>query len=348
LQKNELLNNINKVKIIDDEVDEIDYIIGKSSKIKEIIRISKKVAKSNVSVLITGESGTGKELIAKLIHEFSDRYNKPFLPLNCSALPENLIESELFGYDKGAFTGANRDKDGIFVAANNGTVFLDEIGELPLHVQPKLLRVLQSQHLKRVGSNFETKIDVRIISATNRELRKEVDENKFRADLFYRLNVINIDLPPLRERKEDIIPLTNHFIKKFSLKFNTSINGITDELKNYLLSYAWPGNIRELENLIEKLITLESNDFLSTKYIEEVSLNKVTKTSYEVKNDLDVQNEIIFPIDLDKIIEDIEIKYIKAALEETNGKKQEAAKLLGMTFRSFRYRISKHNLDKEE
>jgi len=345
IKKNLLLNNIKQVEA--DKSSEVDYIVGISSKIKEIIKISKKVAKSNVSVLITGESGTGKELIARLIHEFSDRSNKAFLPLNCSALPENLIESELFGYDKGAFTGANKNKDGIFIAANNGTVFLDEIGELPLSVQPKLLRVLQNQYVKKVGSNFETKVDVRIISATNRELRKDIDENKFRADLFYRLNVINIALPPLRERKEDIIPLTNFFIKKFTDKFGIKIKGITSELKNYLLKYNWPGNIRELENLIEKLITLETNDYLTTRYIGNDGINN----DFEDKPVSDVveltDNEIILPAELDKIVEEIEKKYIKAALEKTGGKKQDAAKLLGISFRSFRYRISKYNIDRE-
>ncbi len=344
IRKNLLLNNIKETEI--DESNEVDYIIGVSNKIKEIIKMSKKVAKSNVSVLITGESGTGKELIAKLIHEFSDRSDKSFLPLNCSALPENLIESELFGYDKGAFTGANKNKDGIFIAANNGTVFLDEIGELPLQVQPKLLRVLQNQYVKKVGSNFETKVNVRIISATNRELRKEIDENKFRADLFYRLNVINIALPPLRERKEDIIPLTDFFIKKFTNKFGVNIKGITTELRKYLLNYNWPGNIRELENLIEKLITLETNEYLTTKYIGNENINDFE----DIKSDITTQinnDEIIFPIELDKIVENLEKKYIKLALEETNGKKQEAAKLLGITFRSFRYRISKYNIEKE-
>lgn len=344
VNKNLLLNNIKENEI--DENNDVDYIVGVSRKIKEIIKMSKKIAKSNVSVLITGESGTGKELIAKLIHEFSDRNDKPFLPLNCSALPENLIESELFGYDKGAFTGANKNKDGIFIAANSGTVFLDEIGELPLQVQPKLLRVLQNQYVKKVGSNFETKVNVRIISATNRELRKEIDENKFRADLFYRLNVINISLPPLRERKEDIIPLTNFFIKKFTNKFGTKVKGITTELKKYLLDYNWPGNIRELENLIEKLITLETNEYLTTKYIRNESINDFE----EIKSELSVQinnDEIIFPVELDKIVEDIEKKYIKLALEKTNGKKQEAATLLGITFRAFRYRISKYKIEKE-
>jgi len=344
IQKNSLLNNIRDLEIDDDN--DVDYIIGVSAKIKEIINISKKVAKSNVSVLITGESGTGKELIAKLIHESSNRKNKPFLPLNCSALPENLIESELFGYNKGAFTGANKNKDGIFIAANNGTVFLDEIGELPLQVQPKLLRVLQNQYVKKVGSNFETKVNVRIISATNRELRKDIDENKFRVDLFYRLNVININLPPLRERIEDIIPLTNYFIEKFSTKFDIKIKGITSELKDYLLGYRWPGNIRELENLIEKLITLENNDYLTTKYIENNNIVSENTSIVETMKDKNI-DEIILPVELDKIVEEIEKKYIKIALNKTNGKKQEAAKLLGITFRSMRYRISKYKLEKE-
>ncbi|MCI0468616.1 MAG: sigma-54 dependent transcriptional regulator, partial [Nitrospirae bacterium] len=234
----------------------VSEIIGNSSAIKEVVDIIKRVAETDANILITGESGTGKELVAKAIHARSLRQSKPFIPIDCAALPENLLESELFGYEKGAFTGANTSKHGLFESANSGTIFLDEISELPLTMQAKLLRAIQERQVRRLGSNKLIPIDVRIISATNRDLKRTVSEKTFREDLYYRLNVITINVPPLRERAGDIPILALHFLVKFAASNRKNIKGISPNAMEMLEGYSWHGNIRQLQNVIERAVVL--------------------------------------------------------------------------------------------
>jgi DNA-binding NtrC family response regulator len=257
-------------------------IISINDKMKQIREKINKVAGTTSSVLIYGESGTGKELVANLIHYQSDRSGK-LIPINCSAFPSELLESELFGYVKGAFTGADRDKKGLFVAANKGTLFLDEISTLPMELQPKLLRAIQEMSFTPLGSTKEIKVDVRIISATNENIEKLVEEGKFREDLYYRLNVIPIEIPPLRERKEDILPLVQHFNEEISERLNIKKKTFTDEAYEKLMNYKWIGNVRELENLIERLIVLEDAEIIDVSAIPEEfgSQSKIDKLNLE-------------------------------------------------------------------
>ncbi len=238
-------------------------IVSSSSKMKNIFELIRKISTTDATVLIQGESGTGKELIAKAIHNTSLRSSKPFIPINCSGLPVELLESELFGYKKGAFTGAYKDKEGLFVAANWGTLFLDEVVDTPPPVQAKLLRVLQEGTFIPLGSVNPVKVDVRIISASNKDLYEAVKEGRFREDLYYRLNVVRIDLPPLRERREDILLLADHFIKKYSVKHHKEVKYMDNKVKNMLLRYNWPGNVRELENVIEQAVALSSDSTIT-------------------------------------------------------------------------------------
>jgi len=253
----------------------IDGIIVKSKKMLQIIDIVKKVTPTNATVLIYGESGTGKELISRAIHYNSPRKNKPFIAINCAAIPETLIESELFGYEPGAFTGANTRKIGLIEAADKGTLFLDEIAELPITTQSKLLRVLQDKEIRRIGGKDTIKVDVRIIAATNKNLADEVANNRFREDLYYRLKVVTVELPALRERKEDIPELVNFFIEKYSKEFGKRINGIDEKAMEAILNYSWPGNIRELESVIERAIIICDKDKITINDIQDEL--KVTK-----------------------------------------------------------------------
>ncbi len=250
----EIFRDISGEKVLRDELSEkfvFNNIVGKSKKIREILKILPQIAKSDSSVLITGETGTGKEVIAKTIHSLSFRKDGPFIPLNCGAIPENLLESELFGFKKGSFTGAERDKEGLIKKANGGTLFLDEIGELPQNMQVKILRALEEKKILPIGSYKEEEIDIRLISATNKNISQMVEEGKFRRDLYYRINVVEIYLPPLRERREDIPLLIEFFIKKFNALKRKKIKGVSKEALNFLLNYEFPGNVRELENIIE-------------------------------------------------------------------------------------------------
>ncbi|WP_456420184.1 sigma-54-dependent transcriptional regulator [Thermovibrio sp.] len=233
-------------------------VIGSSKKMQEVFKLIGKVARSSITVLITGESGTGKEVVARAIHKYSDRKDRPFITVNCAALPPNLLEAELFGYEKGAFTGAVSSKRGLFEQADGGTIFLDEIGELPLELQAKLLRVLQDKEVRRIGSEKSRKVDVRIIAATNRNLEEEVKRGSFREDLYFRLNVVKIELPPLRERRDDVISLAHHFIRKFAREFKLPLKELSEDAVNFLLSYSFPGNVRELENMILRAMVLSS------------------------------------------------------------------------------------------
>ncbi|MGA1862638.1 sigma-54 dependent transcriptional regulator [Deferribacter thermophilus] len=319
--------------------EELSEIIGNSQDIIKVKEAILNVAKSDATVLITGESGTGKELVAKAIHKLSSRNNNAFVAINCAAIPAELLESELFGYKKGAFTGANYDKRGIFESADGGTVFLDEIAEMPLGLQSKLLRVLQESTIRPIGSNIERRLNVRIIAATNRDLHSEIIKGNFREDLYYRLNVFNIHLTPLRERKEDLLPLVNYFITKYSKKYGKNIRGISYAALKLLDSYDFPGNVRELENIIERAIILEKTSKILPSSIE-LRLREIKE---EVSSDISIPDGF----SLDKHVESIEKKYISKALELSNFNQSKAARLLGISLRTLRYKMDKYGLRKE-
>jgi DNA-binding NtrC family response regulator len=298
-------------------------IIAESPQMKEILETVKKVSPFDTTILITGESGTGKELIANLIHKNSLRKDKPFVAINCGAIPPDLLESELFGYKKGAFTGASSDKKGLIEEAEGGTLFLDEIGELPLDLQVKLLRVLQENEIRPLGSNRSKKINVRFIAATNKDLKKMVEEGKFREDLYYRINVIPIHIPPLRERKEDILPLAYFFLKKYSSKYGIPPKKLSEKAKQQLLNYEWKGNVRELENLMERTLLITD-----TEAIDELPVNVSNLyTNPEVK-----------PFKTAK--EEFERNYIKNLLKLTDYNISKASKISGIT-RAQIYRLMK-------
>ncbi|GAB6066562.1 sigma-54-dependent Fis family transcriptional regulator [Aquifex pyrophilus] len=302
-------------------------IIGRSKAVRRLIELVEKVAKSDSTVLLLGESGTGKSLIARTIHYESPRKEKPFVTVNCAAIPENLLEAELFGYEKGAFTGAYAPKKGKFELANGGTIFLDEIGDMPLSLQAKILRVLQDREIERLGSEKTIKVDVRIIAATNKDLKKLVEEGKFREDLYYRLNVIPIYVPPLRERKEDIPLLIQHFLKEFNEKYGKEVY-LTKEAMERLLEYDYPGNVRELSNIIEQLVILNEGKVDTTDLPEYLRKEKNKPKG-----------------DLQRFIEETEKKRIIEALEKTGYVKSRAAKLLGYTLRQLDYRIKKYGIE---
>jgi two-component system response regulator PilR (NtrC family) len=297
------------------------------------------VAKTRTNVLITGESGTGKELIAQAIHEESDRSSQPFVVINCGGIPETLMESELFGHKKGSFTGATQEKKGLFDIGDKGTVFLDEIGELTLPIQVKLLRVVQEKVFKPVGGNEEIGVDTRIISATNKKLEEEVIAGNFREDLFYRLNVIEIKVPPLRERKNDIRALAQHFLEKYTKEMGKEVTKISSYAIDMLNRYDFPGNVRELENLMERSVALANTNILLPDSLA-LSLHK-RRWIEGVKDRRFDLDEVAKGVALDTILEDIERAYIKKALECTSGNKQKASELLGISFRSMRHRLSK-------
>ena len=315
-------------------------IIGQSPKMVALYDLLEKVSPTKTNILITGESGTGKELVAKAIHYNSPRKDKPFVTLNCGAIPESLIESELFGHMKGAFTDAIATKKGLFEVADEGTIFLDEISELPLLMQVKLLRVLQDKEFKRVGGTEDIRVDVRIIAATNKELEEAVKEKRFREDLFYRLNVIQIKLPPLRDRRDDIQTLANHFLKKYSQELSKNISKIAPEALQILMNYEYPGNVRELQNIIERAVALESSPDLTahnlSSYLNDQPLLKRGAIDVEIPSE---------GIDLEKMVEDLERTLLLKALDRTKGIKKKAAELLHINFRSMRYRLEKYGLN---
>ena len=319
-------------------------MVGRSQNIKDIFSLIKKVSPSKASILITGESGTGKELIAQAIHNSSDRAGRPFVAVNCGAIPENLIESELFGHKKGAFTGADRDTIGLFRQANGGTIFLDEVGELPLHLQTKLLRVLQEHKIRPVGDVEDIDINVRVISATNKNLKQEIKAGAFREDVYYRLNVVTIEVPPLRDRKEDITLLISHFLGSH---FNFSEHEqphISAECLQILNNYTFPGNVRELENIIERAVVLGGMHILPEHLPEDV-LNAKTYFNAKVNSSSNDETSIIeLPINLEQELATLEQHYLNKALEQTSGARKKAAQLLGLNFRSFRYRVKKYGL----
>jgi len=295
------------------------------------------VAGAPTSVLISGESGTGKELVARALHQSGDRASKPFVAINCAALPEALLESELFGHEKGAFTGADTKKEGLFRAAGAGTLFLDEVGELPLTLQVKLLRVLQERTVRPVGGHEEVAVQCRVVAATNRDLAREVKESRFREDLYYRINVINLRLPPLRERPEDIPLLAQHFLEKHAALQGKRLE-LSPEALRWLASRSYPGNVRELENLIERAVTLSLG-------------NRVELVDLDADSGAPNGGPRVQPVeipdqgmDLDAYLGEIERRVLLAALERAGGVRKDAAKLLGTTFRSLRYRLAKYGL----
>ena len=309
-------------------------IIGHSKKMIEIFEIMNKIADTNATILITGESGTGKEGIASTIHSKSSRKDKPYITVNCGAIPDTLIESELFGYEKGAFTGANSRKIGRFDRAEGGTLFLDEIGELSLSLQVKILRVLQEKEFERIGGTEVIKSDVRIIAATNRDIEAMAKNGEFREDLLYRLKVIPINIPPLRERKDDIKPLVEFFIDKFSKETNKGKIIIERDTLDLLEDYDYPGNIRELENLIERLVILSGDGLIKASMLPK----EIVKGAYASKNN-------IFTLPDEGLnLEELEISLVRQALEKSKGNQTQAAKLLGMSRHALIYRMDKNNL----
>jgi two-component system response regulator PilR (NtrC family) len=312
----------------------LENIIGKSSSMQTLFSVISKTAESNASVLITGESGTGKELVAKAIHSLSPRKDYHFVAVNCAAIPEGLLESELFGYMKGAFTGASSNKQGLFELANEGTLFLDEIGEMPMSLQAKLLRVIEGDTFRRVGGLSDLVVDVRIISATNKNLQELIEQRLFREDLYFRLNVLSVKIPPLRERRDDIPLLVDNFLKKFASDKKRFSKEAIELLKNY----QWKGNVRELENIIERTVLLCDSEVINVDHLpDEISSGSKAE-------------KVVLPsggMDIDKLMEDTEKAYILKALERTNGVKTEAAKLLNLTFRSFRHKLKKYGIDKK-
>jgi two-component system response regulator PilR (NtrC family) len=311
----------------------LENIIGKSAKMQDMFAIIPKIAQSNSNVLITGESGSGKELVAAALHNLSLRRDKNFVAINCAAFPEGLLESELFGHMKGAFTGALYNKQGLFEIADGGSLLLDEIGEMPINLQAKLLRVIESGTFRRVGGTNDLKVDVRIISATNKNIKDEIEAGRFREDLYYRLNVVPINIPPLRERREDIPLLAEHFLKKLS----QTQKRITPEAMKLLLEHPWKGNVRELENVIERIaLLIEKEEITPADLPSDI-------TSYPRDKKL-IPELTSKGIDVDEIIGDIEKRYLTTALDLVGGVKTEAAKLLNLSFRSFRHRLQKYGI----
>ncbi len=310
-----------------------ESMVARSAAMHQVFQIVEKVAAVRTTVLITGESGVGKELIARAVHARSPRAQAPFVPVNCGAIPEGLIESELFGHAKGAFTGAQGAKQGLFQAAQDGTLFLDEIGELPLNLQVKLLRAIQERHIRPVGANEDVEVDVRLVAATNRDLAEEVRSGRFREDLYYRLNVVQVRVPPLRERREDVLLLADHFLRRFGAEIGRSGLRLSAEAKRRLDEYPFPGNVRELENLIERAVALSSGG--------EVTVDALPAPLRATPAGLSTEGPLPAGFSLEAHLTGIERQLIDRALAETNGVKKDAAARLGLSFRQLRHRIQK-------
>lgn len=323
-------------------------IIGSSVEMQAVFDLVKRVSQTKTNVIILGESGTGKELVAHSIHRNGADAAAPFVPVNCAAIPEPLFESELFGHKKGAFTGAVQDKIGIFEQANGGTLFLDEVGDMPLSVQVKLLRAIQQKSFRPVGGTQDTQVDLRIISATNKNLEESVKAGTFREDLYYRLNVIQIRMPALRERKQDIPLLAEHFLNRFNLAMGKSVKSISREAMDILLKYDFPGNVRELENVIERAVALETHPAILPESLPQKLFLSAT-SSIPAPSSKTAQPSTLGPLqegpfDLEKGVEEFERQHILRALAQTGGAKKKAAALLGISFRSLRYRIEKYGI----
>ncbi len=314
-------------------------VFGEGEGMKRVATLIRKAATTRTTVLITGESGTGKERIARLLHQMSDRADGPFCVINCGALPEALMESELFGHEKGSFTGASSAAIGLFRQADGGTLLLDEIGELPHNLQVKLLRVLQERKVRPVGSAVEVSVDVRLLAATNRDVEADMEEGRFRTDLYYRLNVIRVELPPLRERRGDVTRLALGMLERFSQELGKNMSGMTPAALRALDGYDFPGNIRELENIIERAVALATNDRIDMDDLPAAVTGR-TATTAAVTTELPEEG-----FDLDAVLEQIERNVLSQALGRTKGVRKAAAKLLGISFRSLRYRLAKLGMD---
>lgn len=311
-------------------------LVGESPQMRKIYDLIKRVAGTKTNILISGESGTGKELVASAIHRLSERRERPFRVITCAGIPENLIESELFGYKKGAFTGATRDKEGLFDVADGGTVFLDEVGDLSPAIQVRLLRVIQEKKFTALGGTEEKSVDVRFISASNKDLEQEVINERFREDLYFRLNVIHIAMPPLREREGDLPLLAQHFLEKYAAEFNKDVKRISAYAMDILKSYPFPGNVRELENIIERSVALETSHIVLPESLALSDFKKGGELKSRRSTDLGPEG-----IDLNKAMDQVEKEYVLKAMELARGSKEEAARLLGISLRSLRYRLSK-------
>jgi two-component system NtrC family response regulator len=336
IENKNLKSEVNLLKQQLQEKFKIDSFISSSPKMQEVLSVVSRAAESKATVLITGESGTGKEVLAKSIHYISQRKDNPFIAVNIPALPESLLESELFGHEKGAFTGADKFRTGRFELANKGTIFLDEIGDIPLNLQVKLLRILQEHQIERLGSNESIDIDVRIIAATHQNLEQKIKDGTFREDLFYRLNVISIHIPPLRERKEDIAELIDHFIKKYSDENDKPKLEISKEAFDILMKYNYPGNVRELENIIERAVVLSRQNIITVNDLPQSVKGFKTEGDPildEAKN-------------LTEQVEALEKKLIYDALSKANGNQSLAGRMLGITERNLRYKMQKYGIKK--
>jgi len=338
IQQKELLRENKALKKEQAKRGEVSNMIGTSQVMETVRDMIRKVALLPSTIAIHGESGTGKELVARGIHQLSDRTEKPFVAINCGGIPENLLESELFGHVKGSFTGAIEDKDGLFVSADGGTLFLDEIGEMPTALQVKLLRVLDDHVVTPVGGNSSIPIDVRIVSATNRNLEEMSHDGEFREDLFYRLNVIPISLPPLRERKDDIPLLVHHFTKTHCEKLERPDLQVSEDVMDVLRTYRWPGNVRELGNVLERAVALSANEVMDVHELPENIRQFIPEKTESIT---------LLPdegTNLEVLVENLEIGLIKQALEKNNQSQKKSAGLLGLSPRSFRYRLKKYDL----
>lgn len=338
VEKRKLVKSIRRLET---ELDNLwGNIIGESEPMKRVFSVMKRVADTPTTVLVTGESGTGKELIARGLHKASSRNKAPFVSLNCAAIPENLLESELFGHEKGSFTGAVGMKEGKFEYADGGTLFLDEVGEMPLNLQVKLLRVLQEQEFQRVGGNREIKVNVRLIAATNKDLKEEVEAGRFRGDLFFRLNVVNIHVPPLRERRSDIPFLVAHFVSKYCRKLQRDIKEVDPDAMRSLYSYNWPGNVRELENVIESALVMSRGSS-----IKKPDLPNEIRKHYEVPE----ESGAFIPMDsgLMDTLDAIEEKMIRHALKQSGNVQAQAAKILGISRSNLQYKLKKYGIQAE-
>jgi len=354
LEANKLMKRAVAIPALSEYMEDSDQIIGKSKMMQEVYKLIGQVAESDVTVLIRGESGTGKELVARAIYQHSQRKDSPFLAINCAAIPETLLESELFGHEKGAFTGANRRRIGKFEQCNGGTILLDEVGDMSLSTQAKILRVLQEGEFERIGGNETIKVDVRVLASTNRKPEESIKEGKFREDLYYRLKVMTIVLPPLRERKEDIQELTEYFFHLYNRQLGTQVSYIDPAILKKLLSYTWPGNVRELANAIKRGLILTKGDVLTG---EDIIFDKEDGATFfaneeELEKNL---NKMLDPLFSDilrfwgtglhsNLLEKVEKFLIQKALSETGGNQVQAAKLLGISRNTLRHRIEKYKL----
>jgi two-component system response regulator PilR (NtrC family) len=318
-------------------VHRLDRMVGRSAPMQKVFELVRKVASTRANVLVRGESGTGKELVARALHALSDRREGPFVAVNCGAIPISLMESELFGHVKGAFTGAVQDRRGVFATAEGGTLFLDEVGELDPNTQVKLLRVLQERAIRPVGASKEVAVDCRVVAATNRDLEAAVEEGEFRKDLYFRLNVVQIVIPPLRHRPEDVPILLERFFERCNAQLGSPLHGIGPEAYEWFRRYDYPGNVRELENLVERAVTLETGDRLGAEHLPALPRPRVITP---VPEELPPEG-----VDLDGAVADLERRLIEAALRRTGGVRKRAAGLLGITFRSLRYRLEKLGIE---